>query len=116
GDKAVHAAVFLRRFVVDLGGQRQHADHGQLVTLADLVVVLVVGRRDLHYAGAELAVHVFISNDGNLATHQWQGYGLADQVLVAFIFRVHHHGHVAQHGFGAGGGHDQLTFTAAQWV
>ncbi len=116
GHKAVHAAVFLGRFVVDLGGQVEHRDHRQVVADTDLVVVLVVRRRDLDHAGAEFLVHIVVGNDGDLAAHQRQGHGLADQMLVALVFRVDHHGHVAQHGFRAGGGHHQLAFAAGQGV
>ena len=116
GHKAVHAAVFFGCFVVDLGGQRQHRDHGQLVALAHLIVVLVMRRRHLHHAGAEFAVHVFVGDDGDLAAHQRQGHGLADQGAIALVFGVDHHGHVAQHGFGTGGCDHQIAFAAGQRV
>ena len=44
---------------------------------------------------------------GNGAVAQRQADVLADQVGVALVFRVHHGGHVTQHGLGAGGGHHQ---------
>jgi hypothetical protein len=33
--------------------------------------------------------------------------GLADQVGVALVLRMHHHGDVAEQGFRAGGGHGE---------
>ncbi len=48
--------------------------------------------------------------------HQRQLHVLADQVLVALVFRVDHHGRVAQHGFGAGGGHGQRAAAVFQRV
>jgi hypothetical protein len=74
------------------------------VALADGVVVEVVGRGDLDDAGAELAVDVVVGDDRDVALAQGQAHRLADQVGVALVFRVHHHGHVAEHGLGAGGG------------
>ena len=89
--------------VIDLGIQCQHANHRQLVALAHRVIVLVMRGRDLDHAGAEGLVHVVVGNDRNAALAQGQGDVLADQVLVALVLRVHHHRHVAQHGFGPGG-------------
>ena len=81
-----------------------------MVAQADLEVVGVVGRGDLHRAGAELHVAVFVGDDGYLFIHDGQDDGLADLVLIAGVFRMHGHGGVAQHGLGAGGGHDDKAF------
>ncbi len=104
--EAVHAAVLFRRVVVDLGVQREDGNQRQVVALAHRVVVEVVGGRHLDHAGAELAVHVFVGDDGNLTLGQRQLDGLADQVLIALVVRVHHHRRIAEHGLGSGGGHD----------
>ncbi len=116
GHKAVHAVVLLGCVVVDRGVQRQHADHGQLVALAHGVVVGVVGGRDLDHAGAKGLVHVVVGDDRDFAVAQRQLHVLADQRGVALVFGVHHHGHVAQHGFGAGGGHGQRAGAVGQRV
>ncbi len=65
--------------------------------------------RDLHHAGAEFLVHIVVGDDGDGAVAQRQRDLLADEVFVALVFRMHHHGHVAQHGLGAGGGDGQVT-------
>jgi hypothetical protein len=49
------------------------------VALADRVVVEVVRGRDLHHAGAELAVDVVVGDHRDLAIGQRQAHGLADQ-------------------------------------
>ncbi|MNS53284.1 hypothetical protein D3C72_860350 [compost metagenome] len=67
-----------------------------------------MARRDLDHARAERAVHVFIGNDRNLAVGQRQVHELADQVRVALVLGVDHHGGVAEHGFRARGGHGQV--------
>ena len=105
--KAVQAAVFFGGVVIDGRVQRQHTDDGQLVALADGVVVHVMRGRDLDHAGAKSHVHVVVGNHRNIAAAKRQRDALADQVLVALVFGVHHQRHVAQHGFGAGGGHGQ---------
>jgi hypothetical protein len=75
-----------------------------------------VGRRHLHHAGAELAVDVFVGDDGDVAVHQRQLHRLADQVAVALVFRVHHHGDVAQHGLRPRGGHRQVARAIRQRI
>ncbi|MNV18634.1 hypothetical protein D3C71_1094660 [compost metagenome] len=83
GHEAVHALVLGGRVLVDGGLQGQHHDHGQLVALAHGVVVLVVRRRYLHHARAELLVHVLVGDHRDLAVAQRQVHHLADQVRVA---------------------------------
>ena len=98
---AVESTVFFRRFVVDLRFEREDRDQRQLVAHADRVVIEVVRRGDFHAAGAEFAVDVVVSDHRDLTPGQWQLQGLADQVCVALVFRMHGHGDVAQHGFRA---------------
>ncbi|MNI25655.1 hypothetical protein D3C73_793170 [compost metagenome] len=79
----------------------------QVVTLADFVVVEVVGRGDFHAAGAEFRVAVIVGDDRDAAANQRQLDKFADQGFVAFIVRVNGHGGVAEHGFRASGRDDQ---------
>ena len=53
---------------------------------------------------AKSDVDVIIGNHRNLAVTQREFDGLANQMLVAYVFRMDHHSDVAQHGFRAGGG------------
>ncbi len=86
----------------------QHVDHREVVAPADLEIVEVVGRRDLHRARALLGVGIFVSNNGNAAAHQRQDHVLADHVPVTLIVGMHGNGGVAQHGLGPrGGDHDE---------
>ena len=94
-----------------VGVQGEDVDHRQVVALAHFVVVEVVGRGDLHAAGALLHVGVFVGDYGDQTVHQRQQYVLADQRLVTGIFRVHGHGGIAQHGLRTGGGDDQVILT-----
>jgi hypothetical protein len=89
-------------------------NHRQLVALADRVVVEVVRRRDLDAAGAEFEVDVGVGDDRDLAVGQRQLDHLADQVLVALVFRMDHHGGVAEHGFRAGRGHREAARSIGQ--
>ena len=105
GRKAVQALVGGRCLVVDLGIEREHADHWQAVALAHGVVVGVMRRGDFDHAGAKGSVHIGVGNYRDASAAQGQLYLLADQVGVALVFGVYHHGYVAQQGFRAGGGH-----------
>ena len=109
-DVAVDAAVDVEHLGAgqDGGVLVQHVDQRQAVALADFVVVEVVGRGHLHAAGTEFRVAVVVGDDRDAATHQWQLDKLADQRLIAFVFRVNRNCAVTQHGFRASGGDDQI--------
>ena len=76
----------------------EHIDQRQIVPLADLEIVEVVRRRDLHRAGALFRIGVIVADDRNAAADQRQHRGPADQVLEAFVLGMHRHGDVAEHG------------------
>ena len=82
----------------------QHADHRQVMALADLKVVGIVGGGDLHNAGALLHVGVLIADDGDLTAQQRQHDMAAVQVLVARVLGVDGNSGITQHRLGAGGG------------
>lgn len=83
-----------------------HGDGRQVVALADLEVVRVVGGRHLDGAGAELGVDVLVRDDRDGAVGQRQLDELADEVLVALVLGVDGDGRVAEHRLRAGGGDD----------
>ena len=56
-----------------------------------------------------MVVRGLFGDDRNGPIAQRQLHALADQVTVAFILGVHHHGDVAQHGFRAGGGEANMA-------
>ena len=86
---AVHAAVLLAGELVHVRVVGHDVDLGEAVALADEEVVGVVRGRDLHDAGAELAVDVVVGDDGDLAAGERQDNRLADEVRVAVVLRVH---------------------------
>ena len=79
------------------------------MAFADFVVVEVVRGRDFHAACAEVFFHIFVGNHGDGAAGKRQHQLFADEVRVTFVFGMHGHSHVAQHGFGAGGGDDEAV-------
>ena len=86
----------------------EDADPRQVVTLADLEIVEVVRRRDLHRARAFLRIGIVVGDDRNPAADQRQDHMLADQMPVTVVVGMHGNAGVAEHGFGArGGDHDE---------
>src|SRR5918996_6652776 len=57
--------------------------------LADLVVVEVVGRRDLHGTGAELPLDVLVGDDPEAPSDEWQDRLVPDDVAIAVVVRMH---------------------------
>ena len=112
----VEAAISRRRLVVDARVGRHHVDLGQPVALADGEVVEIVRRGDLDAAGAERRVDVLVRNDRNLPIAQRQANGVADQVPVALVVRVHRHGAVAEQRFRARGGDGQMPAAVRERV
>ena len=132
-DEAVHAGIGGGQAGVELGvdaavelehlGGAEHGgvlvedvDQRQVVALADFIVVEVVGRGDLHAAGAELAVDVVVGDDRDAPAHQRQVDEGADQGGVTLVFRVHGDRAVTQHGFRTGGGDDQVVLAVGGLV
>ena len=102
GSGAVHSGVVV-----------QDADLFQIVAFSYFKVVGVVGRGDLHAAGTELLVNIFVRDHRDLTSGQREFQHLADQVLIALILRVHCHGGIAQHRLRTGGGdlHEAAFFS-----
>ncbi len=98
----IHAAVFAGFFI-----HRAifiHDDDGrQVMSLAHFKVVRVMGRGDLHAAGAVCHVYIFIGNDRDLAAGARESDHLAHQIFVSFIFRIHCYRRIAGDGFRTGG-------------
>ena len=107
--EAIEAAIGWRRVVVDDCIECKDVDQGQTVTLADGVVVEIVGGCDFHAAGAERAIDIIVGDDRNGAAGERQRDVLADQMFVALVVGMNHHGGVAQHRFRARGGDGQPT-------
>ena len=80
----------------------EHADDGQIVALANLKVVRVVRRGDLHHAGALFHVGVLVADDRDFDVHQRQDDVAAVQMRIARVVFVDGHGGIAQHRLRAG--------------
>ncbi len=59
---------------------------------------------------------MFICNHRDLAPGQRQINGLPDQVLITAVLRIDCHCAIAEQGFRAGGGHNQMAIVIAQGI
>ena len=78
----------------------KNVDQRQCVALADVEIVEVVRRRDLHRARALFRVGILVRDDRDAASDERQDRVLADEILVALVLRVHGHGDIAEHRLG----------------
>ena len=85
-----------------------HIDHAKTGALAHIPVIEIMGRGDFHRAGALFGIGIGIGHNRDRPPDQRQAHGFADQMLIAFIIRVHGHAGIAQHGFRACCGDDQV--------
>ena len=105
---AIHAVILAAVFV-DLTVIGDAADNLKVVAQTHLEVVGVMGGGHLHRAGTETDLAVLVTHDGDLAVHDRQDAGLADEVLEVLILGVHGNAGIAHHGLGTGGGHHDVT-------
>ena len=88
----IGAAIFIDgRIVV------HNIDNRQIVFPADLKIIWVMSRRNLHNARAKLHVHISVLNDRNLAVHQRQQQLLSSQMRVPFVLRVNGNCRITEH-------------------
>ena len=99
--EAVHAFIFAGVFVHRAVFVHDE-DALQVVAIADLEVVRVVCRRDLHGAASEFTVDIIVCHDFNFTADDRQDDFFADQMLVAFVFRVNRDCRITEHRLGAG--------------
>ena len=95
------------------GVEVHHLQTRQVMTLADHEVVEVVRGGDLHRPRSLLGVGMLVGDDRNRTIDQGQDHVLADEVLVAFVARVHRHRHVTEHGLGTRGRHHEVPLGLA---
>ncbi len=84
---------------------------GQIVALADFVIVAVVGGRHFQGASPEILLHVIVEHHRDNAIDQRQPDADIRQVRIPFVIGMHRHRGIAEHGLGAGGGDDHRTGT-----
>ena len=98
GFKAIHSLIFAGIFV-----HRAIVIHSvnsfQIMTIAHLKVVRVMGRRDFNRPSSKLRINVSIFNDRNFAIGKWQNKFLAHHIFIPFIAWVNRHRSITHHGF-----------------
>ena len=97
-------AVVGRAGAGDRGVVGEDRDRRQAVALADRVVVVVVGRRDLERAGPERRLDDLVRDDRHVALDERDPHPAADEGRVARVVRVDRDRGVAEDRLGAGRG------------
>jgi len=82
---------------IQAGPRRPARDQRQLVAPPDLEIVEIMGRRDLHRAGALLGIGIVVADDRNAPADQRQERGLADEMPQPLVLRMDRDRGVAQH-------------------
>ena len=80
----------------------QNVDDGKIMTLTNLEIVRVMCRCNLNNTGSFFHICVLIANDGDGTVHDGKHNLLADQILVARIFRINCNCSITQHGLRTG--------------
>ncbi len=100
---------------VEAGGFRDGAvvvedvDAGEVVFLAEHIVVNIVGRGDFQATGAEVHLHIFVHDDGYGAADHRHDDAFTFQPGVALVVGVYAHGRVAQNCFGTRRSHHDIA-------
>ncbi|KAF5061212.1 hypothetical protein DSECCO2_317500 [anaerobic digester metagenome] len=115
GRIAVQSLISVALFV-DPAFLIHHDDLLETMAQPDLVVIGIVGRRDLDAARTKVHVHIGIRDDRNLPVRQRQPDRLSDQVTEPFIFRMNRHGRIPQHRLRTRGGNFQIAGAIGEWV
>ena len=71
------------------------------MALTNGIVIKVMCRSYLHNTCTKLQINVIVGDDGDGAITQRQADRLTNQMAVALIIRIDHHGNVTQQGFWA---------------
>ena len=114
--EAVEPPVSRRRVVADPRIRREDADPFQPVAIPDLVVVEVVGRRDLDAPGAELGIDHLVGDDGNAPLGERQLDHRAHEIAVAIVAGMDRDRGVAEHGLRARGRHFQMSAAVGERI
>ena len=103
-NEPIHALIRCGCMGIDGGIEVQNGQHFEVMAFAHRVVVEVMRRGDFERACAELRVGVVIGDDGNCTVAQRQFDHFTDEVLIAYIIRMHTNRHITEQGFRARGG------------
>ena len=80
----------------------QDIDLRQIMTLSDLKVVRVMGRRDLNHTGTEFHIYISVCHHRNFPVYNGKHQLLSDNILISVIIRIYRNSSITQHGFRSG--------------
>ena len=107
--KTVHPGVLAAQ-LVERAVVVEHIQALQLVFHADIVVVDIVGRRNLEASRPEILVHIAVLDHRHFPIHQRHNHMLAAQPVVTLVIRVHADRRIAHDSLRPGRSHNQEAF------
>ena len=111
--KAVHANIE-RRLLGNGAIVVENVDGLQVVSLAEIVVIDIVGRGHLQTACTKLNIDIAVLDNLHLTTHEGHNDMMSAEPLVLGVFGVDAHGRVTHDGLGTrGGNHSIVTLFVA---
>ena len=110
---ALEAAIGLRHIVVQAGIGIEDIDQFEIMPTANLEIVEIMRRCDLHGPRALLRIGILVGHDNQPAADQRQHGKSADQTFPAFVVGVDGDRRVAEHSFRAGRGDGNEFVVAA---
>ena len=94
------------RRLADIRLAIEHIEHFagcEARTLANLEIVKVMTRGNFHRAGTQLRIGMFVGNDRNAPSGNWQDNLLADNAFITIVAGMYRNRHIGQHRFRACG-------------
>ncbi len=113
----IQTTIFFRRVIIDARMIIHDVDFFEIIAFADFKVVEIMRWGDFNGARSLFRIGIFIGNDFDAASHDWQNAVLTNQILVTFIIRMNRNTGITQHGFRPRGRNgDELAFLALNRV
>ena len=104
--KTIQTNEFAWYIVIQAGIFIKNIDEFQVVALTHFPVIGIMGWCDFNTTGSKIFIHIFISENGDFTSNQWQNHMFPNEMLIAFIIGMDRHTSIPQHGLWSGGGHN----------
>src|SRR5215510_2851396 len=102
---------------IDFSTSVEDADSVQAKAFANLKIIKVVAGGDLQCSGSKCLIDIGIKEQRDHTTRNGQPNLFTNEMLVAFVFRVHSYGGVAKHCFRSRSRNDQrLRRVVGKWI
>lgn len=111
-----HHALVGASVIVDGALVIEDVDEGEVVPLAGIVIVGIMGGGDLHGSRTKGGIDHGVGDDDEFAVDEGVGDGLSVEGLVPHVIGVDGNGGISEHGLDTGGGDNDLLVGAIDLV